>query len=90
MVLVLLAIAIAVAALIGRQFADDPEEENLLWKLAGYAALGFFTFNINRLPLPLGFAIAWLISSRAERNQGARRAAAIATFVLWLLGLFVF
>lgn len=88
-VLALLALMVGVAVLIGRSFAEDREEDALLWKLAGYGVLGFFTFNINGLPLPVGFAIALILAGMAEINKGARRAAATTTFLLWLVGLFM-
>jgi uncharacterized membrane protein len=88
-VLLLLALTIGVAALIGRSFAEDREEDALLWKLAGYGALGCFTFAINHFPLPVGYGIALILASRAEINQSARRAAATTTFVLWVISLLI-
>lgn len=87
--LALPALFVGVAVLIGRSFAEDRAEDSLLWKLVGYGVLGFFTFRINGLPLPLGYVIALILAGRAEINQGARRAAATTTFVIWLVGLFI-
>lgn len=88
-VLAMMALAIGVAVLVGRSFAEDREEDALLWKLVGYGVLGFFTFSFNSLALPVGFVIALILAGRAELNQRARRAAAATTFALWLIGLFI-
>lgn len=82
--------ALVLGTWIGYVNAEDRSEETLLMKLVGYALLGFFTFRLNYVPLPLGFGLALWLSSRAAFNVRARRAAAITTFVYWLLSLFLF
>jgi hypothetical protein len=80
----------AVIALVGLAVAEDRTEDYLYIKLFGHAILGIFTFNINQLPLPVGYVIALIMAANATTNKKARRVASTVSFIIWLLGLLFF
>lgn len=80
----------AIGAVVGHMNAEERDEPSLGLKLLGYAFLGIFTFNLNHVMLPLGFGIALLLAGRAEQNVRARRAAAVTTFIFWLISIALF
>lgn len=86
--LLVMAAFVGLAVLIGRSLADTPED-SLAWKLAGHAILGFITFTLNGVTIPLGYVIALTMALWTTVNKKARVAASSTTFLVWLFSLLI-
>lgn len=61
------------------------QERTLGWKLVGYMLLGAFTFSINAVKLPLGFAFYMLFFRKAKPNDAIKRKAALLGLLVYAL-----
>lgn len=66
----------------------DPEN-GLGWKLVGHMLLGGFTFTINSMRLPLGFAAYLLFFRRPRPNLAVKHKAALLGLLMFALQLVV-
>lgn len=64
----------------------DPEN-GLGWKLIGHMLLGGFTFTVNSLRLPLGFAIYLLFFRKPRPNLAIKQKAALLGLLMYVLQL---
>lgn len=77
------------AALVGLYFVyrkKEQEEAGFATKLLGYFLLGCFSFRIDSVPVPLGFA-AHLLFFRPTVHGSLKRRAACIGFIAFLTGL---
>ncbi|MDF2724080.1 MAG: hypothetical protein K0Q59_3755, partial [Paenibacillus sp.] len=58
-------------------------EKGLAFKLIGYLILGGFTFSLNGIRLPLGFAVYWLFFRKAMSNRSIKHKAALLGLLLY-------
>lgn len=60
-------------------------EKNLGWKLIGHMLLGGFTFTLNGLRLPLGFAVYLLFFRKPRPNLSIKDKAALLGLTVYIL-----
>jgi hypothetical protein len=76
---------IVLLAVIYRKRSD--QENGLALKLIGYLLLGGFTFSLNNVRLPLGFAVYWVFFRKPKPNHDIKHKAALLGLLLYLLQL---
>ncbi|WP_421380851.1 hypothetical protein ACOJQI_18755 [Bacillus salacetis] len=62
------------------------EETNLFLKLIGYSILGSFSFGINQIKLPVGFAV-FLLFFKPSMNTKVKKQAALQGLAIFLLSI---
>lgn len=80
---------IVVIVLLAIIYARRERNESILGlKLIGYYLLGSFVFNVNGVPVPLGFLV-YLLVFRPPVNAAVKRYAAVLGLIFALLGRFL-
>jgi hypothetical protein len=76
------------AGVIYLSYKPKEEEPNLFLKLIGYSVLGTFSFGINSIKLPLGFAV-FLLFFRPAINSKRKKQAAFLGLAVFLLSILI-
>lgn len=63
------------------------DENKITLKLIGYIFLSSFKFNINSIPLPVGFISAYFLKVKSNSNQSTKTKAILIGGLLFILSL---